>query len=149
MAGVVVDLVLVYSFIKRLSTPFREWKAYELGVIDEKGELLKKRSELTREQRAAWGYFDVLVRNVKRLIEKLPGGSSKIATAAAAMLLLREGPEALTRDRLVEEVAVATNNAGSGRVAGIGVGPDGEPPGRTRRVRRRLRDVVDPAPENK
>ena len=38
----VVDLFLVYQFIKRLSTPFEETKAYELGLIDEKGKRLKK-----------------------------------------------------------------------------------------------------------
>ena len=39
----IVDLFLVYQFIRRLATPFKEWKAYELGIIDDKGVQLKKR----------------------------------------------------------------------------------------------------------
>ena len=39
-----VDLYLVYSFVKRLATPFNETKAFELGLIDEKGKRLKKAS---------------------------------------------------------------------------------------------------------
>ena len=39
-----VDIFLVYQFIKRLATPFNETKAFELGLIDEKGKKLKKAS---------------------------------------------------------------------------------------------------------
>ena len=34
----IVDLFLVFQFIKRLSTPFKEWDAYKLGIIDETGQ---------------------------------------------------------------------------------------------------------------
>ena len=37
----VVDLYMVYQFVKRLATPFKETKAFELGLIDEKGKRLK------------------------------------------------------------------------------------------------------------
>ena len=42
----VVDLFLVYQFIRRLATPFNKWDAYKEGVIDDKGNILikKKRS---------------------------------------------------------------------------------------------------------
>ena len=39
----VVDLFLVFSFIKRLVTPFRKWDAYKQGIIDEKGKVLKNK----------------------------------------------------------------------------------------------------------
>ena len=39
-----LDLFLVYQFIKRLTTPYNETKAYQLGLIDEKGKKLKKPS---------------------------------------------------------------------------------------------------------
>ena len=41
----VIDLFLLYQFIKRLATPFKEWDAYELGIIDAKGKQLKKRKD--------------------------------------------------------------------------------------------------------
>ena len=38
----VIDLFLLYQFIKRLATPFKEWDAYELGIIDAKGNTHRK-----------------------------------------------------------------------------------------------------------
>jgi hypothetical protein len=166
----VVDLFLVYQFIRRLATPFKEWEAYKLGIIDEKGNVLKKRKELnTTAERNAFGIFDVLVLNLKKLLARVPGGSSRIASYAAALWLIREwnhfsDESLLTEDvsdesilesidsfinrygyytRLAENVNqksvindlfeekfsedAPTVNVGSGSVAGLGVGPQGEP----------------------
>ena len=40
------DYYLTYRFIKTLVTPFVDTKAYELGIIDEKGKFLKKMKDL-------------------------------------------------------------------------------------------------------
>jgi hypothetical protein len=88
MASPVVDLVLIYQFLKRLTTPFTETDAYKLGLIDENGKKIKKPQ--TREEDRAYGYFDRLVFNIKKLIEQLPGGKSKLASYAAALFLIRE-----------------------------------------------------------
>ena len=88
MAGTVVDLFLVYQFIRRLTTPFNEWKAFQLGIIDERGKILKKRSTLsTIEERNAFRIFDVMILKLKKLLEKVPGGKSKLASYAAALYL--------------------------------------------------------------
>ena len=42
MAEQVVNLFVLYKIIRELSTPFKETKAFELGLIDEKGKLLKR-----------------------------------------------------------------------------------------------------------
>ena len=44
--GTGVDYYLAYQFIKKLTTPFKDTEAYKLGIIDEKGKVLKKRSSL-------------------------------------------------------------------------------------------------------
>ena len=36
MANRVLDIFLTYQFLKRLTTPFEQWDAYKLGIIDEK-----------------------------------------------------------------------------------------------------------------
>jgi len=145
----IVDLFLVYQFLRRLATPFKEWKAYELGIIDAEGNILKKSKELTTiEERKAWGKFDLMILKLKRLLAKVPGGSSRIASYAAALYLIKEHnnvdanlitEEELTEglqqymmiaesnvdiDFMFEEVM---NSAGSGAIAGIGIGKDGEP----------------------
>lgn len=90
MAGKIVDIFLVYQFIRRLVTPFTEWEAYKLGIIDADGNVLKPRDSLNTTEKQAWGYFDVLVANLKKLLGKIPAGKSAIASYAAAILLLKE-----------------------------------------------------------
>lgn len=145
----IVDLFMIYMFLKRLVTPFDKTKAFELGLIDAEGKRLKKAS--TPEEKAALGYFDKLVFNLKRLLGTIPGGKSRIASYAAALLLLREQDERLVNDskylreefqktlstidmNLFEEVMTSV---GSGAFAGTG---GDEPPVRKRKqiLRRRM-----------
>jgi len=87
----VVDLFLVYQFIRRLATPFEKWDAYKEGIIDKNGKVLIKSKDLnTKKQRAAWRIFDRMIANLKKLLAKVPGGSSKLASYAAALFLIRE-----------------------------------------------------------
>jgi hypothetical protein len=104
MASKAVDLILIYQFLKRLTTPFDKTEAYELGLIDEKGKRTKKKIE-TKEEEEAYGYFDRLVFNIKRLIEKVPGGSSRLGSYAAALFLIKESVEPqknYTEEELIE-----------------------------------------------
>lgn len=146
-----VDLFLVYQFIARLVTPFDQWDAYKLGIIDEKGKVLRKRATLnSQEERNSWGYFDILAANIKKILQKVPGGESKLVSYAAAGLLLREQDKMKDMseediEKIVQELIdeleeeVPANVAGSGAVAGIGVGPQGEPPAKTAMLLRRKR----------
>lgn len=157
MSSKPIDLFLTYQFLRRLSTPFIEWDAYKLGIIDKNGNILRRSSTLTKpEEVSAWGYFDRMVANLKKLIEKFPGGKMKIASYAAALLLLKENKldreldinslEHLLLEQvtLLEENGVA-NVVGSGKIAGVGIGPQGEPPVKLRTgskmLRRRLINV--------
>lgn len=169
-----MNLFLVYQFLKRLAKPFKEWDAYDLGIIDEKGNILKKRKDLnTVKERNAFGAYDLMILNLKKIIEKIPGGKSPIASYAAALYLLKEWNH-FTKDSLLTESTTdeeilesldsfhsiifsldksiiqeeldavnqkmhdyekkldelseePVNTAGSGNIAGIGVGPNGEP----------------------
>jgi hypothetical protein len=103
MASKAVDLILIYQFLKRLTTPFDKTEAYELGIIDKDGKKIK--DPQTKEEEDAYGYFDRLVFNIKKLIEKVPGGKSRLASYAAALYLIRESanPKAnYTEQELVE-----------------------------------------------
>jgi hypothetical protein len=101
--GGAIDLYLIYSFIRRLVTPFSEWEAHKLGIIDERGNILKKRRNLTTvRERQAFGVFDVLILNLKKLLERLPAGQTRLASYAAALWLIREH-KAFTPDSLLTE----------------------------------------------
>lgn len=89
-----IDLAITYKFLKNLVTPFEKWPAYKLGLIDKDGNIIKLRKDrLTQEEKDALGYFDVVTLNLRKLLGKLPGGKSAIATYAAAYLLLKEYPK--------------------------------------------------------
>ena len=146
----IVDLFLVYQFIVRLITPFSEWDAYKLGIIDQNGKVLRKRATLSKpEEKKAWGYFDILAANLKKLLAKFPGGDSKLVSYAAAGLLLREQKkledmseeeiEKLVNEMLDKMEEDTANVAGSGQVAGLGVGSQGEPPGKQATFKKMLK----------
>jgi|TARA_B110000977_G_scaffold7287_1_gene9992 hypothetical protein len=110
-----VDLFLVYQFVRRLATPFEKWDAFKEGVIDKSGTVLIKKKERTSKQKKAFGLFDVMVMNLKKLLAKAPGGSSKIASYAAALFLIKEYKvftdesmltEDLTEEQLEESLSI-------------------------------------------
>jgi cell division protein YceG involved in septum cleavage len=85
------DLFYAYRFIKLLVTDWEKTPAYELGIIDDDGKVLKKTRELkTSEEKAAYTVFHRLVFNIKRLLNKLPFGKTKLASWATALFLIKE-----------------------------------------------------------
>ena len=88
------DAAYAFRFLKLFVTPFDKTKAFELGIIDEKGKGLKKvRDFNTSEERSAYTVFHRLVFNLKKLLEKIPGGRSRLASYAAALYLIKEKDE--------------------------------------------------------
>ena len=98
----IVDLFLIYQFIKRLVTPFDQWDAYKAGVIDKDGRVIIPKNGRTQDQQNLinnnWSYYDRLLANLKKLLAKVPGGKTRLASYAAALLLLREEDEKLLND---------------------------------------------------
>ena len=85
------DLFYAFRFLKLLVTPFEKTKAFELGIIDKDGVVLKKGAERsTPEEKSAYTVFHRLVFNLKRLIGKVPGGKSVVARYGAALFLIKE-----------------------------------------------------------
>ena len=85
------NIYFVYQFLKKLVTPFEKTKAFELGIIDEKGKILKRRRYLEgSEEKDAYNLSDTLIWNIKKLMGKIPGGKSRLASYAAALWLIKE-----------------------------------------------------------
>ena len=82
----VIDAVIAYRVLKLLVTPFDKTKAFELGIIDDKGKvLIKSRNIETAEQRNAYTLLIRFVFNLKKLLAKV-GIRGPIGSAAAAAL---------------------------------------------------------------
>lgn len=156
-----IDMYMVYQFIRRLSRPFEKWDAYQTGVIDKQGNILVRKSERTSVQQKSFTAFDLMVLKLKKLLGKVPGGSTKIASYMAALWLIKEwnhftDGSILTENtsatdisnslslflewylyyipvveevnkKITEDGEAPTVNVGSGNIAGLGVGPQGEP----------------------
>ena len=91
MASPAIDAFITFRFLKLLVTPFNKTEAFRLGIIDERGKVLRKYKTLERtEEIQAYTILHRLVFNVKKLIQKVPGGKSRLASYAAALFLIKE-----------------------------------------------------------
>jgi hypothetical protein len=143
----IIDLYLVYRILRKLTTPFKEWDAFKYGIIDDEGNVTKKpQDRKTPEEKDSFTLFDVLILRLKRLLEKLPFGKTRLASYAAALFLIREQAnldennveelfERFYHDHesefLSEEIA---NNVGGGNIAGT----TGDPPKGSKTMLRRF-----------
>lgn len=88
------DLLYTFRFLKLLVTPFEETDAYKAGIIDENGQRRKDFNKNTLDNRKAYQEyytpFHRLVYNIKRFLSNAPGGSSRLASYASALYLIRE-----------------------------------------------------------
>lgn len=93
--GRAIDLLITYRVIKLLVTPWEKHDAYKLGIIDDKGKVIRKARTLkTSEEKKSYTLLHRFVFNLKRLIGIVPGGKSKLGSYAAALgLLLKEQKE--------------------------------------------------------
>ena len=95
--GRAIDLFVTYRFLKLLTTPFEKQDAYRLGIIDEKGNRIKKPNSTkpevelaTTELKNSYTILHKLVFNIKKIFAKVPGLRTKVGTYAAALFLLKD-----------------------------------------------------------
>jgi len=95
--GRAIDLFVTYRFLRLLTTPFEKTDAYKLGIIDNKGNRIRKPKSTqpavelaTSEQQNSYTILHKLVFNIKKLFGKVPGLRTKTGTYAAALFLLKD-----------------------------------------------------------
>ena len=95
--GRAIDLFVTYRFLRLLTTPFEKTDAYKLGIIDEKGNRIRKPKSTqpavelaTSELKNSYTILHKLVFNIKKLFGKVPGLRTKTGTYAAALFLLKD-----------------------------------------------------------
>ena len=95
--GRAIDLFVTYRFLKLLTTPFAKTDAFKLGIIDEKGNRVKKPKSTqplvplaTVDQKNSYTILHKLVFNIKKIFDKVPGLRTKVGTYAAALFLLKD-----------------------------------------------------------
>jgi len=97
MASALMDNIIAAKLLYMLVTPFDKTDAYRLGIVDAKGKLLKHAKDLkTQAEKDAYNYLTRLIFNLKRLINKLPGGESNLKNLVAAYYFVKEKVETKT-----------------------------------------------------
>ncbi len=106
-----VELFITYKFLRLLVTPWKKTEAYDEGVINDKGKLLVKVKDQTSAQKKTYTTFHRLVFNIKRLMEKIPFGKTRIASYAAALYLLKEETDMAEEDilKVLEDLGYDTS----------------------------------------
>ena len=101
-----VDLYVLYRFIKAIATPFDETPAFDLGIVDKKGKLLKKPK--SKEEKDAYDHFTRFTFNIKRILARV-GLDRTYATYAGALLLMKEGAAGIRLSDIEIEEALLEN----------------------------------------
>ena len=85
-----IDLIITYRVVKMLVTPLTKFKAYDLGIIDEKGKVLRKFKEVKGSEKKHYTMLHRFVFNLKRILQKVGLGSRLGSFAVALALLIKE-----------------------------------------------------------
>ena len=89
--GRAIDLFVAYRFLSILTTPWENQPAFEHGIIDKDGKLLRKAAELkTTDEKSSFTLLHRLIFNLKRILHKIPGVRTKLGTYATALYLLKQ-----------------------------------------------------------
>jgi len=84
------DLAYTFRLIRMLVMDWKSWDAYKEGLIDENGKRIKSVKIDTDAQRDSYTPFIRLCANIKRIVSKIPGGSSKLGGFISALFLIKE-----------------------------------------------------------
>jgi hypothetical protein len=91
----VIDALIAYRVLKLLVTPFNKTKAFEFGIIDDKGKVLVKSRDIKKlpDPAKARNAYTLLIRfvfNLKRLLSKVGVRGPLGSAAAAAIAFFKE-----------------------------------------------------------
>ena len=108
MASRLIDLLITYRLVKLISTDFKNQEAFKFGIIDEKGKVLKKASQLkTEAEKDAYTFLHRFVFNLKRVLSKVGLSGSLSNFAVALAFVLKENQE-LVKYKTIFESAIIT-----------------------------------------
>lgn len=84
----IIDNVIALRILWLLVTPFEKTDAFKLGLINADGSTIKKAT--TSAETNATSMLHRLVWRIKKFINLVPGGSTRIGSIVAAYALVRE-----------------------------------------------------------
>ena len=112
----VADTAYAIRFLRLLTMPFEKTQAYKLGVIDKKGQKIKKPE--SSKEKSSYTVFHRLVFNIRKLLLKVPGIGGTVTNYLAALFLIKEHTgmtdkeikEVLDKAFNIEIISITENN---------------------------------------
>ena len=101
-----IDLIITYRVVKMLVTPFNKFKAFDLGIIDEKGKNLIKMKDVKGSDRKHYTMLHRFVFNLKRILQKVGLGSRLGSFAVSLALLIKEDKSMAQHKDLIESAVI-------------------------------------------
>ncbi|UTS52000.1 hypothetical protein [Synechococcus phage BUCT-ZZ01] len=86
----ILDNLIALRIIYLLVQPFEKSEAFKLGVIDANGNPLLKIKDMSQQQKTNYTMLHRLVFRLKKIISAAPLGKTRIASIAAAYMLVKE-----------------------------------------------------------
>ncbi len=108
MASRIIDTLITYRILKLLVTPWEKHEAFKQGIIDNKGNVLKKNKTLRgTKDKKAYTYLHRFVFNMKRLFGKVGLGSKFGSFFGAMAMILREDKQLMVHKDAIEAGVVS------------------------------------------
>ena len=101
-----IDLIITYRVVKLLVTPFNKFKAYDLGIIDADGKVLRKFKTVKGSERKHYTMLHRFVFNLKRILKKVGLGSRLGSFGVALALLIKEDKSYLQHKDAIESAVI-------------------------------------------
>jgi len=103
-----IDFLITYRVIKMLITPWEKTQAFKLGIIDNKGKVLRKFKTITNyNEKKHYTILHRFVFNLRRILQKV-GLGSRLGSFAVALALLIKEDRTYTQHKDTIESAVIT-----------------------------------------
>lgn len=83
-------LTAIYRYLRR---PYKDHPFYKVGIIDENGDMLVTKKEMTPEQKKEYGYINLFVYKIKRILDKNKIFRYSLIAAVTSAMFLKENEE--------------------------------------------------------
>ena len=99
----IVDDLIAFKILQMLVTPFESSPAYQMGLIDKKGNALKKLKDMTTTEKDNYTALHRMIFRLQKILKKIPIVNSKLGTMATAVWLVKECQNGRSVARLEED----------------------------------------------
>ena len=102
-----IDLLITYRVVKLLITPWEKTQAFKLGIIDNKGKVLRKFKTIKKPiEKKHYTILHRFVYNLRRILQKVGLGSRLGNFAVALALLIKEDRTYIQHKDSIESAVV-------------------------------------------